>query len=114
MVYTNNRVVRETSYFRAVAQFGSALALGARGPRFKSEQPDHFIIFFYNLIFPLCPLRLAVQDTRFSSWRQGFESPRGYHCGGVPEWPKGADCKSAGDAFKGSNPFPSTIYNMRE
>src|SRR5262245_21518102 len=28
--------------------------------------------------------------------------------GGVPERPKGADCKSAGDAFEGSNPSPST------
>ena len=24
--------------------------------------------------------------------------------GGIPEWPKGTDCKSAGDAFGGSNP----------
>ena len=23
------------------------------------------------------------------------------------EWPKGTDCKSAGDAFEGSNPSPS-------
>ncbi|CAH8184500.1 hypothetical protein VAE130_540003 [Vibrio aestuarianus] len=30
--------------------------------------------------------------------------------GGVPEWPKGADCKSAGTAFDGSNPSPSTIF----
>jgi hypothetical protein len=28
--------------------------------------------------------------------------------GGVPEWPKGTDCKSAGSAFGGSNPPPST------
>ncbi len=32
--------------------------------------------------------------------------------GGVPEWPKGADCKSAGSAYGGSNPPPSTIYYM--
>ena len=30
--------------------------------------------------------------------------------GGVPEWPKGSDCKSDGSAFGGSNPPPSTIY----
>ena len=30
-------------------------------------------------------------------------------CGGVPEWPKGSDCKSDGSAFEGSNPSPSTI-----
>ena len=27
--------------------------------------------------------------------------------GWIPEWPKGTDCKSAGDAFEGSNPSPS-------
>ena len=26
--------------------------------------------------------------------------------GQIPEWPKGTDCKSAGDAFEGSNPSP--------
>ena len=29
--------------------------------------------------------------------------------GWIPEWPKGADCKSVGNAFEGSNPSPSTI-----
>ena len=29
--------------------------------------------------------------------------------GEVPEWPKGADCKSAGYAFEGSNPSLSTF-----
>uniref|UniRef100_UPI001BD496F0 hypothetical protein n=1 Tax=Vibrio crassostreae TaxID=246167 RepID=UPI001BD496F0 len=29
-----------------------------------------------------------------------------------PEWPKGADCKSAGTAFDGSNPSPSTIFSL--
>ena len=33
--------------------------------------------------------------------------------GGVPEWPKGADCKSAGSAFDGSNPSPSTILQSQ-
>ena len=27
--------------------------------------------------------------------------------GGIPEWPKGADCKSVGNAFEGSNPSPT-------
>ena len=30
--------------------------------------------------------------------------------GGFPEWPKGTDCKSAGDAFGGSNPPSPTKY----
>ena len=32
--------------------------------------------------------------------------------GGVPERSKGADCKSAGSAFGGSNPPPSTIDTL--
>ena len=27
--------------------------------------------------------------------------------GWIPEWPKGADCKSVGTAFEGSNPSPT-------
>ena len=33
--------------------------------------------------------------------------------GGVPERSKGADCKSAGSAFGGSNPPPSTMRRDR-
>ena len=33
--------------------------------------------------------------------------------GGVPERSKGADCKSAGEAYGGSNPPPSTITLLR-
>ena len=33
--------------------------------------------------------------------------------GGIPEWPKGTDCKSAGDAFGGSNP-PSPTKKKTE
>ena len=29
--------------------------------------------------------------------------------GWVPEWPKGADCKSVSYAFEGSNPSPSIL-----
>src|SRR5258708_36559835 len=34
--------------------------------------------------------------------------------GGLPEWPKGAHCKSAGYAFDGSNPSPSTPHELGE
>ena len=37
-----------------------------------------------------------------------FEPYRSHQYGWVPEWPKGADCKSVGNAFEGSNPSPST------
>ncbi|SCA55318.1 hypothetical protein MTBPR1_10565 [Candidatus Terasakiella magnetica] len=32
--------------------------------------------------------------------------------GGMPEWLKGADCKSAGYAYVGSNPTPSTTSGL--
>src|SRR3712207_3643254 len=32
--------------------------------------------------------------------------------GGVPEWPKGADCKSVASRFDGSNPASSTILKI--
>ena len=34
--------------------------------------------------------------------------------GGFPSWPKGADCKSAGNAFEGSNPSPPTNHETAE
>ena len=33
--------------------------------------------------------------------------------GGIPKWPKGADCKSVVSDFDGSNPSPSTILMGR-
>ena len=34
--------------------------------------------------------------------------------GQIPEWPKGTDCKSAGDAFEGSNPSPPIFRTSRD
>ena len=34
--------------------------------------------------------------------------------GWLPEWPNGADCKSAGFAFGGSNPSPPTGKTVAE
>ena len=44
---------------------------------------------------------LQAEGHRFEPYR----SHRYY--GWIPEWPKGADCKSVGNAFEGSNPSPS-------
>ena len=46
-----------------------------------------------------------------------FEPYWSHHFGGVPEWPKGADCKSVSYAFSGSNPLSSTkktLDNIRK
>ena len=32
--------------------------------------------------------------------------------GWIPEWPKGTDCKSAGNAFEGSNPSPPIVLGV--
>ena len=32
--------------------------------------------------------------------------------GQIPEWPKGTDCKSAGNAFEGSNPSPPIVLDV--
>ena len=45
---------------------------------------------------------LQAEGHRFEPYRPHQKS------GWVPEWPKGADCKSVGNAFEGSNPSPST------
>ena len=44
-----------------------------------------------------------------NSWWRGQN--RAFSLGGVPERPKGSDCKSDGVAFVGSNPTPSTRQN---
>ena len=36
------------------------------------------------------------------------------HYGGVPEWPKGTDCKSAASCFDGSNPSSPTIEQVKQ
>ena len=42
--------------YRGVAQFGSALALGARGCQFESGHPDHFLKDGYvNKVFKRGP-----------------------------------------------------------
>ena len=51
-------------------------------------------------------MHLITNQKRRNNLR-GFESYF-FRLGGLPKWPTGADCKSAGNAFAGSNPA-STI-----
>jgi hypothetical protein len=49
----------------------------------------------------------------------GFDISTEYHFvfmyyAGIPEWPKGADCKSAAERFGGSNPSPGTMNTLVE
>ena len=46
---------------------------------------------------------LQAEGHRFEPYRPHEKNNYGW----IPEWPKGADCKSVGNAFEGSNPSPS-------
>ena len=52
--------------------------------------------------------KYLVEQNKSSTFAIAFEKQ-----GWLPEWPNGADCKSAGDAFGGSNPSPPTSF-LRE
>ena len=52
---------------------------------------------------------------RLKAWHIPIFAPEKGICrinGGVPEWPKGTDCKSVGSAFGGSNPPLPTILRI--
>ncbi len=65
-------------------------------------------------LLPPSLVEAANCDLRLSSWRFGpgpcilFRCSSSATCGRLPERPKGADCKSAGIAFEGSNPSSAT------
>ena len=48
--------------------------------------------------------KYLVEQNKSSTFAIAFEKQ-----GWLPEWPNGADCKSAGYAFGGSNPSPPTF-----
>ena len=52
---------------------------------------------------------ICNQQVNGSSPIIGLDMKMSIKYGWVPEWPKGADCKSVSDAFGGSNPPPSTL-----
>ena len=57
----------------------------------------------------ISPVRPSVRTPDFHSGERSSILLRGTKNGEIPEWPKGADCKSAGSAFEGSNPSLTTI-----
>ncbi len=64
------------------------------------------------------PDRAAARERHAARAGKAFDHGNGncYHrgfVGGVPERSKGADCKSVGSAFEGSNPSPSTNRDRR-
>ena len=66
---------------------------------------------FCRVVFKLANLKILnekVLDTKLANLEN---TP---HFGGVPERPKGSDCKSDVYDFEGSNPSPSTIFRVSD
>ena len=83
---------------RNLSSAGRASALQAEGHRFE---PCRFHL--HADMAQLAEQLICNQQVEGSSPPIGFlVIPNGW----IPEWPKGTDCKSAGNAFEGSNPSP--------
>ena len=64
--------------------------------------------FKLNILFEERDLSSAGRASALQAEGHRFEPYRFHIFGWIPEWPKGADCKSVSNAFEGSNPSPST------
>ena len=87
-----------------VSSAGRASALQAGGHRFEPCTP-HYMPMWLNWQsswFVISRLTVRVRSSAFCNLLYGW----------VPEWPKGADCKSVSNAFEGSNPSPSTYLHI--
>ena len=95
---------------RAHSSAGRAPALQAGGHRFEPYCAHHTsrVDEEYAGIAQLVEQLICNQQVGGSS-----PSASSMNNGGVPEWLKGADCKSVGSAYIGSNPISST-KNMRK
>ncbi len=56
-------------------------------------------IIGFTGFLPVILKKQVIRNSRFAV-------PLMTYNGRIPEWPKGTDCKSAGNAFGGSNPPP--------
>ena len=97
-------IYRSDTKIWSLSSAGRAPALQAGCHRFEPCS-DHLFPFFARCanVAQLAEQLTCNQQVIGSSPIVGFQS------GGIPEWPKGTDCKSAGNAFSGSNPL-SPIY----
>ena len=70
----------------------------------------HFLIFFAALWTSLLTNLLSFLKSQNNLFFASISLPcKNCNSGGVAEWLKAADCKSARVAYVGSNPTPTTI-----
>ena len=94
---------------RNLSSAGRASALHAEGHRFESCR--FHLSVEGRMLVGILPMWLNWQSSCFVISRLSVRvrsSALTFISGGIPEWPKGTDCKSAGSAFSGSNPLSPT------
>ena len=116
---------------RGVAQFGRVLGLGPRCRRFKSCRLDQKNLVklltmdqkpaIINRLSPQYAGVAQLVEQLICNQQVGGSSPstssklplqRTGEYGGIPEWPKGADCKSVVSDFGGPNPPSPTRLSL--
>ena len=85
---------------------GRAPALQAGGHRFEPCRPQLFSKFFSLRCEELADVAQLAEQLICNQQVIGSSPIIGFY-GWIPEWPKGADCKSVVSDFGGSNPPPS-------
>ena len=116
---------------RGVAQFGRVLGLGPRCRRFKSCRLDQKNLVklltmdqkpaIINRLSPQYAGVAQLVEQLICNQQVGGSSPstssnlsaaQQSEYGGIPEWPKGADCKSVVSDFGGPNPPSPTRLSL--
>ena len=71
-------------------------------------------LMIFSKVHKVWDLSSAGRASALQAEGHRFEPCRSHQYGWIPEWPKGADCKSVGNAFEGSNPSPSTYADVAQ
>ena len=71
-------------------------------------------LMMFSKVHKVWDLSSAGRASALQAEGHRFEPCRSHQYGWIPEWPKGADCKSVGNAFEGSNPSPSTYADVAQ
>ena len=105
-----------TRYKWDLSSAGRASALQAEGHRFEPYR-SHFADVAQLAEQLICNQQVIGSSpiiglSGIGNEHQSLTDRNSY--GGIPEWPKGADCKSVSCAFSGSNPLSPTLIYLIE